>query len=199
MPAARTAPPRDLDPGGPLAPLVTARRRGRVRRVAFLTAACLSLSAPAESQTRAPAPRDEQRPMLRVLVLGFGSADDGTPPRSLHIHAADSVRAALGRRLGPRIWLVPKNDIMATLEGGVGELARHDVIALARLLRAEAIVWMTATSDGGRVRLSGSVHQEPFEAGAATAIHAERRDLRAGARALAELIAPVIRRHELRP
>jgi tetratricopeptide (TPR) repeat protein len=102
---------------------------------AFGLAASAPLASVGAQSTRTP---DPNAPRLMVGV--FRSAD-----KNVGVQAADAIRSRINQDVPlKQLWVIPKQDITATLEASgfptTEALAPHDARALAQLLRADAYV-----------------------------------------------------------
>lgn len=108
----------------------------------------LVASAPLVASAQSNRAPDPNAPRLMVGV--FRSAE-----KNLGVQTADAVRSRLSQDVPlKQLWVIPKNDVTATLEASgfptTEALAAHDARALAQLLRAdEYIVGTIAKSDSG--------------------------------------------------
>jgi tetratricopeptide (TPR) repeat protein len=102
--------------------------------------------------TRTP---DPNAPRMMVGTL------KGTE-KNLGVQAADAIRSRLNQDIPyKQLWVIPKNDINATLEASgfptTEALASHDAKALANLLRADEYVSGTVTKNGAMFRVEGQL------------------------------------------
>jgi tetratricopeptide (TPR) repeat protein len=111
-----------------------------------------SLSTVQAQSNRTP---DPNAPRMMVATL------KGTE-KNLGVQAADAIRSRLNQDIPfKQLWVIPKNDINATLEASgfstTEALAPHDAKALANLLRADEYVAGTVTKNGSTFRVQGQL------------------------------------------
>jgi hypothetical protein len=102
--------------------------------------------------TRTP---DPNAPRMMVATL------KGTE-KNLGVQAADAIRSRLNQDIPyKQLWVIPKNDINATLEASgfstTEALAPHDAKALANLLRADEYVAGNVTKNGSTFKVEGQL------------------------------------------